>query len=98
MVLCEEPGLSVYPSADHDFAPSEAYPEHNGTVALAPNPVCALLRSLLAESGLDRARHSSLESAGGPYSAWPARGPEPEKANGRAELPGHVTCQRATVQ
>jgi uncharacterized protein (DUF362 family) len=61
VVLAEEPGLSVYPSPDYEFSPSEAYPEYKGPVSRAPNPVYALLRRLFLESGLDLGNYGAAD-------------------------------------
>lgn len=44
----------TYPVPLYDYAPGESYPEYNGIPAPEPNPVYALVRTLLASTGLDK--------------------------------------------
>lgn len=46
-----------YPDGSAGFSPSEAYPEYRlSHLATAPNPIYAMVRSLLAQAGLDAER------------------------------------------
>ena len=48
--------VSSYPAAGGEFHPSERFPEYSGELSPTPNPVYGMVRQVLADLGLDKAR------------------------------------------
>lgn len=57
VAMALDPAVTSYPAAGAGpFHPSENYPEYAGDVSSTPNPVYGMVRRVLADLGLDRAR------------------------------------------
>ena len=62
VAVASDPGVTSYPdAAAAPFHPSERYPEYAGELSPEPNPVYGMVRSVLADLGLDRARFGTPE-------------------------------------
>ena len=62
VAVASDPGVTSYPAAvAGPFHPSESYPEYAGDVSPTPNPVYGMVRRVLADLGLDRARFGTPE-------------------------------------
>jgi uncharacterized protein (DUF362 family) len=62
VAVASDPAVTSYPSAAAGpFHPSERYPEYAGELSASPNPVYGMVRRVLADLGLDRARFGTPE-------------------------------------